>query len=100
LSKLTKDADIVVLAVKPQESHKMLSGTSIAIMPVIILQHNKHNIALVLDFELVGSVCRRDPILIESKRNADLHAAVNSEEGRMANKALLVSLMAGKTTQW
>jgi pyrroline-5-carboxylate reductase len=97
LSKLTKDADIVVLAVKPQESHKMLSGTSIAIMPVIILQHN---IALVLDFELVGSVCRRDPILIESKRNADLHTAVNSEEGRMANKALLVSLMAGKTTQW
>ena len=97
MSKLTKDADIVVLAVKPQESHKMLSGTSIAIMPVIIMQHN---MALVLDFELVGRVCRRDPILIESKRNADLHAAVNSEEGRMADKALLVSLMAGKTTQW
>ena len=55
LAKLTKDADIVVLAVKPQESHKML---------------------------------------------AELHLAVHSDEGRMAEKAVLVSVMTGKPVQY
>jgi len=55
LAQLTKDADIVVLAVKPQESHKML---------------------------------------------ADLFESVHSEEGKMSDKAVLVSIMTGKPVHW
>eukprot|EP00285_Hemiselmis_virescens_P002559 CAMPEP_0173416306 /NCGR_PEP_ID=MMETSP1356-20130122/85320_1 /TAXON_ID=77927 ORGANISM="Hemiselmis virescens, Strain PCC157" /NCGR_SAMPLE_ID=MMETSP1356 /ASSEMBLY_ACC=CAM_ASM_000847 /LENGTH=389 /DNA_ID=CAMNT_0014378613 /DNA_START=70 /DNA_END=1239 /DNA_ORIENTATION=+ len=55
LPELTKNADIVVLAVKPQESHKML---------------------------------------------AELSAAVHSEEGKMSEKAVLVSIMTGKPVHW
>lgn len=55
LANLTKDANIVVLAVKPQESHKML---------------------------------------------AELKECIESNEGKLADKAVLVSIMTGKSVTW
>ena len=120
LAKLTQNADIVVLAVKPQECHKMLAGERLFLV-LCTIRHKPsatHKTSANANRPTTKCLSMYQPCptaLIKAWHGfwwiptlqhiacicvPDLHQAISSEDGKMNDMAVLVSIMTGKPVQW